>query len=203
MVPQNITVTEWWFVALVAVLFAYLGARRGLTIELFMLVGVVMGILFADQLTKFLEPWVNISWQLTLAIVRERAFSPEAIVKVLFNQPKLITQAIHRLYLGSIVFVWLVLMGFFIGRKRSAKAKPPRPTTRVLAAMVGAVNGYLIAFFLFPRHITATTTVITMSSVNIKSFLHVQLGVPILVAVLVLITMGVLGTREGGKPKGK
>jgi small basic protein len=203
MIPQNITVTEWWFVALVAAAFAYLGARRGLTIELFMLVGVIVGVLLADRLADFMVPWINLSWQLTLAMVREHAMSPEAIVKVLFNQPKLITQDIHRLYLGSMVFVGLVALGYSIGRRRSAKAKPPRPTTRVLAAMVGAVNGYLIAFFLFPRHITSTTTVITMSSVNIRSFLQIRLGVPILIAVLVLITIGVLGAREGGKPKGK
>jgi hypothetical protein len=203
MVPQNVAVTEWWFVALVATVFAYLGARRGLTIELFMLVGVLVGILLTDRIAEFLVPWINLSWQLTLAMVREHAFSPEAMLKVFSDQPRLITQDIQRLYLGSLVFLCLVLLGYLVGRRRSAKAKPPRLTTRVLAAMVGAVNGYLIAFFLFPRHITSATTVITMSSVNIRNLLQVRLGVPILIAVLVLITLGVLGAREGGKSKGK
>jgi hypothetical protein len=91
----------------------------------------------------------------------------------------------------------LLATGFLIGRARAVKARPPRAMTRILAALVGTVNGYLVAYFLFPRYITTATTVITMSNVNIRNFLQVQLGFPILITILVLITVGVLGTREG------
>jgi hypothetical protein len=122
--------------------------------------------------------------------------------KAAVKEPALITQPVHRIYLGSVVFLLLLATGFLIGRARAVKARPPRAMTRILAALVGTVNGYLVAYFLFPRYITTATTVITMSNVNIRNFLQVQLGFPILITVLVLITVGVLGAREG-RSKGK
>ena len=202
MVPQDIVVNEWVFVAAVALVFGYVGWRRGLIVALCMLVALAIGLLFADRLGKLFEPWVNFTWKFILGVVRDRAFSPDEMIKAYSKQPKLITTDIHRMYLGTLVFLSLGAIGFLIGRKRSAKAKPPRITTRILAALVGAVNGYIAAFFLFPRYITAPKTVITMSNVTIKSLLQVQLTLPILITILVLITAGVLGTREG-KPKGK
>jgi hypothetical protein len=202
MTAQNILINEWWFVAVVAGVFAYLGVRRGMTVAQFMLIGIVAGIFLADRLARFMEPWINISYQIILAVVRERATSPDALVKTMFAQPLLITKDWQRLDLGSLIFVLLVLMGYLIGRRRSAKAKPHVLTTRVLAAVVGAINGYLITFFLLPRYLTASSTVVTVPNVNIKSLLQIQLNLPILLLVLVIITIGVLGTRQG-KSKGK
>jgi hypothetical protein len=196
MTAQNILINEWWFVAVVAGVFAYLGVRRGMTVGQFMLIAVVAGILLADRLAKFLEPWINISYQIALAVVRERATSPDALVKTMFSQPQLITKDWQRLDLGSLMFVLLVLMGYLIGRRRSAKAKAAALMTRFLAAVVGAVNGYLITFFLLPRYLTASRTVVTVPNVNIKSLLQVQLSLPILLLVLVIVTIGVLGTRQ-------
>jgi hypothetical protein len=105
------------------------------------------------------------------------------------------------MYVGTVMFILIGGLGFLIGRKRS-RSKAPRMTTRILAVLTGAVNGYVAAFFLFPRYITTPTTVITLSNVNIKSFLQVQFGFPILIAILVVITVGVMGAREG-KPKDK
>jgi hypothetical protein len=198
----DILVTEWWFVALVAIVFAYFALRRGLTIGLYMLIGTVVGIVFADRIAKFLKPWINFAYQTIMAIVRQRVFSPEELFKAAAQQPQLITQDNQLVWLGSIVFALLIVTGFLIGRKRKAKAKPPRAATQVLAILTGAVNGYLVAYFLFPRHITAQKTIITVPNVNVKSLLQVQLSLPILITVLVLITLGVLGTREG-KAKGK
>ena len=202
MTSQEISINEWVFVAAVALFFGYVSWRRGLIVSLYMLVGLVIGLLFADRLSKLIEPWVNFTWKVILAMTREHAFSPEELLKATTKQPALITKDIHRMYLGTVMFVLLGVLGFLIGRMRSVKAKAPRPTTRILAALVGVVNGYLVTFFMFPRYITAPKTVITMSNVNIRTLLQVQLTLPILIMVLVLITVGVLGTREG-KPKGK
>ena len=201
MVPQQISVNEWVFVALVTALFAYLGARRGLITALYMLVGLMVGILFADRLGRLMEPWINFTWKVILAMVRERAFSPEGMFKAAVNQPSLITQDVQRIYVSILVFLLLVVLAFLIGHKRSAKAKS-RLTTRILAGIVGAVNGYLTAYFIFPRLITTPTTVITLSNANIRNLLRVQLIFPIMIMVLIVITVGVLGAREG-KPKGK
>ena len=202
MIPQQVSINEWTFVAAVALVFGYVGWRRGLTVSLWMLAALAIGIMFSDRIAKPLEPWINFTWKVTLALVRERAFSPEEMFKAAVKQPALITQAVHRMYLGTIAFLLLLLLGFLIGRARAFKARPPRAMTRILATLVGAVNGYLVAFFLFPRYLITPTTVITMSNVNIRNFLQVQLGLPILITVLVVITVGVLGAREG-RSKGK
>lgn len=199
--PETFIVNEWWFVGVIALVFAYLGARRGLGIELFVLGGVVTGMLLADPLAQFLGPWINTIYQLVLAVVRERVYSPEKVLAVLFKQPKLITTDLHRKWLGSLLFVLLFSLGLLIGRKRSAKSKP-RLTTRILAALVGSVNGYLVAYFLFPRHIEAARATIVVPAVPIKTLLNVQLGIPIFIVILVAITMGVLGSRQG-KAKSK
>ncbi len=201
MVPQSISVNEWWFVGLVAVIFAFLGMRRGLTIELYMLGAVLLGIVLADPIARFLEPWINIIWQAIQAVVRDRAFSPDKLVATMFSQPKLLTTPLQLKYLGSIVFVAMVILAWLIGRKRAAKGKGPRFATRLLAGIVGAVNGYLIAYFLFPRHISTTATVVRLSSVDIRSLLQIRLFVPILLVILVIITIGVLGSREGARGK--
>ncbi len=201
MIPQNIVVTEWWFVALVAALFAYLGARRGLTVELYMLIAIVVGILLADTLARGLEPWINLFYRMALAILRQHATSPDALLKTMTTEPPLITTAIQRRYLGSIVFGLLVLAGWALGRRRSAKSKGPRFIEGLLAAMIGAVNGYLFTYFLFPRHISTATTIVQVPSVNVRSFLQVQLFTPILVVILVVITVGVLGARGGSRSR--
>ena len=196
MTAQNVLINEWGVVAVVAGVFAYLGVRRGMTVGQFMLIAIVAGILLADRLAKFIEPWINISYQMMLAVVREHATSPDVLVKTMFSQPPLITKDWQRLDLGSLMFVLLVWIGYLIGRRRSAKAKAAALMTQFLAAVVGAVNGYLIAFFLLPRYLTASRTVVTVPNVNIKSLLQVQLSLPILLLVLVIITIGVLGTRQ-------
>jgi Colicin V production protein len=196
MTAQNILVNEWWFVAAVAAVFAYLGVRNGLTIGQFMLIGIVVGILLADRLARFMEPWINISYQMMLAVIREHATSPDALIKTMFSQPPLITQDWQRLDLGTLIFGLLVWLGYLIGRRRSAKAKPARFVTHLLAAAVGAINGYLMAFFVLPRYLTASNTVVTVPNVNIKGLLQVRLSLPILVVVLVIVTIGVLGTRQ-------
>ena len=196
MTAQNVLINEWGVVAVVAGVFAYLGVRRGMTVGQFMLIAIVAGILLADRLAKFMEPWINISYQIMLAVVREHATSPDALVKTMFSQPLLITKNWQRLDLGSLIFVLLVWIGYLIGRRRSAKAKVAALMTQFLAAVVGAINGYLIAFFLLPRYLTASRTVVTVPNVNIKSLLQVQLSLPILLLVLVIITIGVLGTRQ-------
>lgn len=202
MIPQQIPINEWAFVVMVALVFGYLGWQRGLTVTLSMLVALAIGVMASDRIAKPLEPWVNFTWKIFLAVTRQRAFSPDEMFKAAVKEPALITQPVHRIYLGSAVFLLILATGFLIGRARAVKARPPRAMTRILAALVGTVNGYLVAYFLFPRFITTATTVITMSNVNIRNFLQVQLGFPILITILVLITVGVLGTREG-RSKGK
>jgi hypothetical protein len=200
MIPQQISINEWVFVVAVALIFGYLGWRHGLTTALFTLIALGIGLLFADRIARFLEPWINFTWKVILAMVRERALTPEELFRAASQQPALITQNIHRTYAGTVVFILIGVLGFQIGRKRKSKA--PRMTTRILGALTGAVNGYVAAFFLFPRHITTPKTVITLSNVNIRNFLQVQLGFPILIIILVLITVGVLGARQG-RSKGK
>lgn len=200
---QTILINEWWFVALIAAAFAYLGMRRGLTIELTVLVSIILGILFADWLAKFSEPWVNVFYQLVMAIVREHVYSPDKVFALMPKQPRLITIDFHRTLLGTALFALVVATGFLVGHKRSAKARPPRLTTAVLAAAAGAVNGYLVAYFLFPRHITVAKTIIEMPSAPIRDLLQIQLGIPIFITVLVLVTLGVLGTRQHSKAKDK
>ena len=202
MIPQQIPINEWAFVVMVALVFGYLGWQRGLTVTLSMLVALAIGVMASDRIAKPLEPWVNFTWKIFLAVTRQRAFSPDEMFKAAVKEPALITQPVHRIYLGSAVFLLILATGFLIGRARAVKARPPRAMTRILATLVGTVNGYLVAYFLFPRFITTATTVITMSNVNIRNFLQVQLGFPILITILVLITVGVLGTREG-RSKGK
>ena len=195
MIPQHILINEWVFVAAVALAFGYLGWRYGLTAALFTLLALGIGLLFADRIARSLEPWINFTWQVILAVVRERALSPEELFRAAGRQPMLITRNIHRMNVGTAVFILIGVLGFQIGRRRKSKA--PRVTTRILAALTGAVNGYVAGFFLFPRYLTTPTTVITMSNVNIRSFLQVRLGFPILIIILVVITVGVLGAREG------
>jgi hypothetical protein len=199
--PALFVISEWWFVAMIAAAFAYLGVRHGLTIELFVLLGVAVGIVFADPLAERLESPINSVYQFVEPIVRERITPPEKLVKP-SKPPKLITVQVHRQNLGSVVFVLLVAAGLLIGHRRSAKTKAPRLIAQVLAALVGAVNGYLVAYFLFPRHITSTKTIIEVPTAPITNLLRVRLTVPILITVLVLITFGVLGSRQG-RTRGK
>lgn len=196
----DINITEWWFVAAIAAAFGWFVMRRGLTVGLYMLASTAAGMMLADYLAKLLQPWVNFTYQAILALVHQRAFSPEALFKASLQEPKLITEPSHMVLFGSVIFVLLIVLAYLIGKRR--KSKPPRKMTRILAAVVGAINGYLVTFFLFPRHITQQKTIITVPNVNVRDLLRIQLNLPILVAIVVLITIGVLGAREG-KAKGK
>lgn len=189
------TITEWWFVGLIAVAFAYFVLRRGLTVGLYMLAATVLGMFLADPVAGLIRPWVNLTYRMILAIVRQRPSSPAALFDAIGKQPELIQNGQMAL-LGSIVFVLFIVIGYVIGKRRG-KAKSRRLTRWVLSIMVGLVNGYLVAYHLFPRHFTAQRAVVVVPSVNVRELLQVQLALPILITILVVIMLGVVTAREG------
>jgi len=191
-----VQITEWWFVALIAVAFAYFVLRRGLTAGLYMLAATVLGMLLADPVARLIRPWVNLIYRMILAIVRQRPSSPAELFDMIGKQPELVQNGQMAL-LGSIVFILFIAIGYHIGKRRGTKARSQRWTRWVLSVMVGLVNGYLVAYHLFPRHFTTQQAVLVVPSVNVRELLRIQLALPILITILVVIMLGVITAREG------
>ncbi len=193
MISATVQVGEVVIVAILAGLFALLGVRRGVYLELYLLAGVALGMLLADPLSKMMAPWLNLLWNIVQAVLQERAtdtLQPLAQRQTLFTSPEQVR------VLGSVVFGGIIMAAYELGR-HSVRQRV-NVVARVLGGLTGAINGYLVAFFLFPRHVhTDRPMTIVVPNPKILEVLHVNLITVVIGIVLVVLAFGVLTTRRG------
>jgi hypothetical protein len=115
------------------------------------------------------------------------------------QMPGLVHTDQHRLWLQIAIFAGIVLLFFFIAQGRVAKGGALVPNT--LGLFVGAVNGFLFAYYLLPLLMPAPTTVITLDSGSAQQALMDPevMARMIVFLVMALIAFGLYGAAGGGK----
>ena len=115
MIPQQISINEWVFVAAVALACGYVGWRHGLTVALYMLVALGIGLLFADRIAK------EIMVPRTRMVAIDRAAPPDELFRIVTENPF----SRMPVYEGSVDdIVGILLVREFIGEGRRGGGQP-------------------------------------------------------------------------------
>ena len=177
-------------------LFGLMGSRRGLSRELLTSVGVVLAIIAGRWATSSMAPLVNRFYKMTMFSLKGGllADDPTDVFAKMNSLAPLITTDSDRLMLGTAVFVLVVLVFCFL---TGVFVAAPKTTFQQLSGTVLAgVNGYLVAYFLAPRHLPEPETTIHISTGGVINLLNRNMTTVVLVFVIILIVLGLqMSTR--------
>lgn len=186
------TINQYVVLGAALVLFAYIGFRRGVNRELFSAAGVVLGMLIADGLAPSLVDQVNRGFKLVRFALGGGigGADPSTAWQAAKGQPDLVRTGEDIQKLSLVVFAFVVTLVYLLSG-RVVRA-PGSPALRLLGGVAGAINGFLVAYYLVPMLFTGTQAVISMPGTELTTFLTdaQTLALIALVFVAVLIAFG-------------
>jgi len=195
-----VTVDYKLMIPIVILFFAYLGYKRGISKELFSLAGILLATVIVKSKQDFLRVWVNRLYKFGMfAMKGGLSASDPSKVMVEINKltPPISTPAQERL-LVTVSFIVLVALFYLLGEDRIGQDQDL--TRRALGLFAGALNGFLIGRFLFPRLFPGEETHITILSKQISQYLDSDKALTWAVVVFCLI-MIIYGVRASSRPR--
>jgi hypothetical protein len=156
------TLNQYVLLAFVLAIFALSGFRRGINRELLLAIGIVLGIAISETIAPRLVPQANRFHRLLSFALRGGITSddPAAAWQALGNLPPLISTAEDQTLLGVAVFASMVMLFFLIGQLQRA---PGSLAMKVLGAVGGGINGFIVSYHLFPVLFPRPTAVVVPS----------------------------------------
>ncbi|NLG26315.1 MAG: CvpA family protein, partial [Chloroflexi bacterium] len=155
------SIDQFMLLGITLALFAWLGWKRGINRELLSLVGIGAGILMATQAAETLKPVVNRVYGLA-----QTATAGGAVA----GGPAPVSTPAQLQSLALAVFVVLVLVVYLAGQRLAAS--PASGGARLLGLMAGALNGFGVAYYVFPSLLKKPRAVILLPGEQIKSTLN-------------------------------
>jgi len=186
---MQVSVEQGLLVSVLVGICAVLGLRRGIGKELIVLVGIVLGSLFAPTGSPYMTVALNAGQKVVTGLLK-RGGGAQATVTAFQQGPTT----------DIILFVIILLIALVLARMIGKPAKGFAP--RFIGALVGAVNGYLLGRFFFPRVFQSPETMFVVSTgVQAKSsFSAANTATAVVVFIIVLIGLGI---RQAAPPKKK
>lgn len=202
-------------IVLFSIVFIVIGFVRGVRAEAWITVFIVAAFVVLGVFGETLITWTNRIYRLTRfalagGIIAE---DPVAIWQQFADNPPLLESDVEKIMFRMALFLILYLAGFILGRiavRRTLEPvgfrlirKLPDLGERLMGAVLGGVNGFLIAFFVLPRVLPAEKeTVIVVPKTSIvtdfmsENLVNVAFAVIVIVILLGLTATG--GLRQGG-----
>jgi uncharacterized membrane protein required for colicin V production len=198
--PATLTVNHYVLLTVMLAVFGVLGFRRGVNRELLALIGIGLGIWLGSGLGLVLKAWVNMTYKLGQFALTGgiRSADRAATWDAMRNMPDMVSTPAQERLLAVVVFALIVLLFYWIAQRRI-----PAPTAfivRVLGLLAGAINGFLIAYYLLPIIFPTPETVIHLPSGQIRTVLTDSQTIAIVIVLLVVVLIGV-GLHGAAAPK--
>lgn len=196
------TLNEYVVVGVLLGVFGLVGFRRGVNRELLSIIGVAVAMLVSAQMAPTLAKQVNLLYRLARLALGGGFGSgnPAQAWQQLNQMPGLIQipQDLERV--GLLTFVGVLAVFYSTGQSRIAA--PDSTMLRVLGLLAGAINGFLVAYYLLPIVLPKTVTVIALPTGQVHATLSSARTVAWVLAlfVLVLIALG-LHSASGAKKR--
>lgn len=202
-------------VLLFSAIFIILGFVRGVRAEAWTTAFVILSFLVLSLLGDTLVAWANRFYKLgrfALAggIVAE---NPVDIWQQFADAPPLIDTEFERLAFRMVLFLTLYVIGLFVARAAVSRSlepvgfglirRLPDLGERLLGALLGAVNGFLIALFVLPQVLPTTgeTLIVVPETTTVAAFLRENLINVAFIIVVIAIVLGLMasgGLRQRG-----
>ncbi len=194
----TVTIDQVVLMALILGVFGVLGFRRGANRELVTLVGIAIAFVLLTQLSDAIVPIVNKLHRMGRFVVRGGllADDPTVVWGEVKNLPMLVSSEAHRRNLATLLFALLVAVSYIAGSR--AAADGGNSLSRILGLVLGAVNGFIIASYLFRYALVATKATIELSSGAMRETVMSgqTVGKIIVALVLALIALGLYGASR-------
>jgi len=190
----NITVDQYLLLGGTLVLFSFLGLRRGVNRELFTMLGIGVGMWLANSFGPSLVPVANRLYKLVRLVLSGKLTSDDAA-----SFPDLIQTASDVQLLSLAVFA-VILLAFYLwgqGRIRG----PQSGMSQFLGLVAGGVNGFLVAYYLYPALLPRSTAVITLPSGQINATLTNNQTVALVIVVFTVLLIA-FGLHNASRPRG-
>jgi uncharacterized membrane protein required for colicin V production len=196
--PATVTVDQVVLMALILGVFGLIGFRRGANRELLTLVGVAISFVLLTQLLDDLSPIINRLHKLGRFALGGgiMADDPTIVWGQVKGLPGLIATEAHQRNLGALLFALLTSASYYIG----FRAAPPAstPMSRFLGLLLGAVNGFIIASYLFRYALVTTKATIELSSGEMRETVMSgqTIGKIVTLLIVALIAFGLYGATR-------
>ncbi len=184
------------------------GARRELTVTLFIILGYILSLWLIDRII-WLTNRLYFLFRFALA-GGVTADNPAEVLERVRQIPPLISPDQSQVVFQFIVFFIIVLIGWLISRRirhvltpfgwRTVR-RPPDLLARVAGLIAGAINGYLLLYFIVPRAVQGVQAVLVLPTFATSLLQQQWLFLVGIALIAVIIAVGfdrASGSRAGG-----
>lgn len=179
--------------------FAALGLWRGARRELLVLPGLVVATLLATTQVELLTVWVNRFYKIAVFVVKG-GLSEELGSAKLGPMRSLVETGDDRTWLAVVAFSIVIILFYLLGQ--GLIKKQPEGAEKIMGALLGAVNGFAISRFVYPRVLPTERTHVAILSGQVSEKLTAGSAFSLVLVGLVLILI-VYGVRASGRPSQK
>lgn len=171
----TLTINQYLLLGITLALFAFLGWKRGVSRELLSMVGIGMAILFAPRFAPVAQPIVN----------RVSALARQASGANVAPGQALVKSAADLQTLQVLIFVLIVLVAYLLGQRLIRGSQSFG--SRLLGTMAGVINGFLVAYHLFPAVLNRPRAVIMLPGAQLENTLSSPRNVALVVVFFVVL----------------
>lgn len=165
------TIDQYAIVGAALLAFGFVGLQRGVHRELISMAGIGVGALLSGWLARVLAPQINRTYRLT-RFALEGGLSgedPTDAWRRINALPDLVRSADDALGVSVVIFCLIVLVAYLWGQRRA-----PAPMTllpRLLGLLAGALNGFIVCYYLVPLVFPKPRAIIAVPSGDVRGVL--------------------------------
>lgn len=186
---QPIRLDQLTLAVVVVAAFAAMGYQRGILRELVATPFIIVGPLLAPWLAVALVPWVNRFYKLFM-FARFGGLATDdfaAVMEKVRQVPALISTPSHLLRLGVIVCLAVIALGYLAGQWWVKK--PADRITRLLGAVMGTVNGFLLVRILVDQVWPTQFVEIVVPMGSVAQLFQAQTAAVLVVAFMAIVVL--------------
>jgi uncharacterized membrane protein required for colicin V production len=187
-----VNISQYALLGITLAVFGLLGFRRGVNRELLLMVGIAVAMLLANSIGPALIPVVNQLYRLLRFAVSGGlgGADPTAAWQASKQLPDLVSATRDAQFVVIGVFVLIVLTFYAWGQRRVAE--PRSFMSKILGLLAGGINGFLVAYYLFPVLLAQSGAGTSLPSQEISAILTSgqTIALVIVVFMVLLIAFG-------------
>lgn len=188
-------VDQYALIGVTLCLFGFLGFRRGANRELRSMIGIGLAMLLASVLVPNLGTQINFLHKLGCFALAVTNSDPSSAWQETQLLPDLVQTPEDLQFVSLLVFLGIILLCYLWGQSRIAA--PFSLSSKVLGALAGGINGFLVAYYVFPILLKSEAVIrVPGGEINAALGNSRTMALAAVLAVVVLIALGLKASRS-------
>ena len=189
---QEVRLDQLTLAAAIILVFAFIGYRRGILRELVAAPAILLAPIVGPWLGVVLTPWVKRFYKLFLFAryggLATDDFGP--VMEKVRQAPPIIKSDADIVRLGLICFLVIIGLGYALGEWRIKRPDPKDAAARLLGAVMGGINGYMLFRAVLPKVWSAEFAQIIVPTGSVLQLFNAQTAVALVLAFIALVAFG-------------